>query len=129
MASTVAAPLERALGSIAGVSAMTSSSNQGATRVQLQFDLDRDINEAARDVQAAINAARAELPAGMPGNPSYRKINPSQAPIIALALSSPTRPAGQLYDLGATVLAQKFAARRASTGQSQRTGPLWRGAG
>ncbi|MDH2051936.1 efflux RND transporter permease subunit [Achromobacter marplatensis] len=108
MASTVAAPLERALGSIAGVSAMTSSSNQGATRVQLQFDLDRDINEAARDVQAAINAARAELPAGMPGNPSYRKINPSQAPIMALALSSPTRPAGQLYDLGATVLAQKI---------------------
>ncbi|KGD86689.1 acriflavine resistance protein B [Achromobacter sp. RTa] len=108
MASTVAAPLERALGSIAGVSAMSSSSNQGATRVQLQFELDRDINEAARDVQAALNAARAELPAGMPGNPSYRKVNPSQAPIMALALSSPTRPAGQLYDLGATVLAQKI---------------------
>lgn len=108
MASTVAAPLERALGSIAGVSSMTSSSNQGATRVQLQFDLDRDINEAARDVQAAINASRAELPAGMPGNPSYRKINPSQAPIMALALSSATRPAGQLYDLGSTVLAQKL---------------------
>ena len=108
MASTVAAPLERALGSIAGVSSMTSSSNQGATRVQLQFDLDRDINEAARDVQAAINASRAELPAGMPGNPSYRKVNPSQAPIMALALSSATRPAGQLYDLGSTVLAQKL---------------------
>ncbi|SSW62467.1 Multidrug resistance protein MdtC [Achromobacter veterisilvae] len=108
MASTVAAPLERALGSIAGVSAMTSSSNQGATRVQLQFDLDRDINEAARDVQAALNAARADLPSGMPDNPSYRKINPSQAPIMALALSSPTRPAGQLYDLGSTVLAQKI---------------------
>ncbi|MFD4839981.1 efflux RND transporter permease subunit [Achromobacter sp. NPDC058515] len=108
MASTVAAPLERALGSIAGVSSMTSSSNQGATRVQLQFDLDRDINEAARDVQAAINAARAELPAGMPGNPSYRKVNPSQAPIMALALSSANRPAGQLYDLGSTVLAQKI---------------------
>lgn len=108
MASTVAAPLERALGSIAGVSSMTSSSNQGATRVQLQFDLDRDINEAARDVQAAINASRAELPSGMPGNPSYRKVNPSQAPIMALALSSATRPAGQLYDLGSTVLAQKI---------------------
>jgi len=108
MASTVAAPLERALGSIAGVSAMSSSSNQGATRVQLQFELDRDVNEAARDVQAALNAARAELPAGMPGNPSYRKVNPSQAPIMALALSSPTRPAGQLYDLGSTVLAQKL---------------------
>lgn len=108
MASTVAAPLERALGSIAGVSAMSSSSNQGATRVQLQFELDRDVNEAARDVQAALNAARGELPAGMPGNPSYRKVNPSQAPIMALALSSPTRPAGQLYDLGSTVLAQKI---------------------
>ena len=108
MASTVAAPLERALGAIAGVSAMSSSSNQGATRVLLQFALDRNINEAARDVQAAINAARAELPSGMPGNPTYRKINPSQAPIMALALSSPTRPAGQLYDLGATVLAQKI---------------------
>ncbi|MGN6661594.1 MAG: efflux RND transporter permease subunit, partial [Achromobacter mucicolens] len=108
MASTVAAPLERALGSIAGVSSMSSSSNQGATRVQLQFDLDRDIDEAARDVQAAINAARAELPSGMPGNPSYRKVNPSQAPIMALALSSATRPAGQLYDLGSTVLAQKL---------------------
>ncbi|GFN26029.1 acriflavine resistance protein B [Achromobacter denitrificans] len=104
----MAAPLERALGSIAGVSAMSSSSNQGATRVQLQFELDRDVNEAARDVQAALNAARAELPAGMPGNPSYRKVNPSQAPIMALALSSPTRPAGQLYDLGSTVLAQKI---------------------
>ncbi len=108
MASTVAAPLERALGAIAGVSAMSSSSNQGATRVLLQFALDRNINEAARDVQAAINAARAELPSGMPGNPTYRKINPSQAPIMALALSSATRPAGQLYDLGATVLAQKI---------------------
>lgn len=108
MASTVAAPLERALGSIAGVSAMTSSSNQGATRVQLQFELDRDINEAARDVQAAINASRGDLPAGMPRNPSYRKVNPSQAPIMALALSSATRPAGQLYDLGSTVLAQKL---------------------
>ena len=108
MASTVAAPLERALGSIAGVSAMTSSSNQGATRVQLQFELDRDVNEAARDVQAAINASRGELPAGMPQNPSYRKVNPSQAPIMALALSSATRPAGQLYDLGSTVLAQKL---------------------
>lgn len=108
MASTVAAPLERALGSIAGVSAMTSSSNQGATRVQLQFELDRDINEAARDVQAAINASRGDLPAGMPQNPSYRKVNPSQAPIMALALSSATRPAGQLYDLGSTVLAQKL---------------------
>ena len=108
MASTVAAPLERALGSIAGVTSMTSSSNQGATRVQLQFELDRDIDEAARDVQAAINAARADLPAGMPGSPTYSKINPSQAPIMALALASATRPPGQLYDLAATVLAQRI---------------------
>jgi len=108
MASTVAAPLERALGSIAGVTQMTSSSNQGATRVQLQFELDRDINAAARDVQAAINAARGELPSGMPDNPTYAKVNPSQAPIMALALSSATRPAGELYDLASTVLAQKI---------------------
>ncbi|AZR94085.1 acriflavine resistance protein B [Bordetella trematum] len=109
IAATVAAPLERALGSIAGVTSMTSSSNQGATRVYLQFALDRNINEAAREVQAAINAARADLPAGMPANPGYRKVNPSQAPIMALALSSPTRSAGTLYDLGATVLAQRLA--------------------
>ena len=109
IAATVAAPLERALGGIAGVTAMTSSSNQGATRVYLQFALDRDINEAAREVQAAINAARPDLPAGMPANPGYRKVNPSQAPIMALALSSPTRSAGALYDLGSTVLAQRLA--------------------
>ncbi|WP_251865003.1 efflux RND transporter permease subunit [Achromobacter sp. Marseille-Q4962] len=108
MASTVAAPLERALGGIAGVASMTSSSNQGATYIQLQFDLDRDIHEAARDVQAAINAARADLPSGMPDNPAYRKVNPSQAPIMALAISSPTRPAGQIYDIASTVLAQKI---------------------
>ncbi|MCD0502834.1 efflux RND transporter permease subunit [Bordetella petrii] len=108
MASTVAAPLERALGSIAGVTEMTSSSNQGATRVQLQFELDRDINAAARDVQAAINVARSELPAGMPENPTYAKVNPSQAPIMALALSSATRPPGELYDLASTVMAQRI---------------------
>lgn len=108
MASTVAAPLERALGSIAGVTEMTSSSNQGATEVQLSFELDRDINEAARDVQAAINMARGELPAGMPEDPSYYKVNPSQAPIMAIALSSATRPPGALYDLASTVLAQKI---------------------
>lgn len=108
MASTVAAPLERALGRIAGVTQMTSSSSQGSTDVELQFELDRDINEAARDVQAAINMARSELPAGMPENPTYRKVNPSQAPIMAIALSSVTRPAGALYDLAATILAQKI---------------------
>ena len=83
MASTVAAPLERALGAISGVISITSSSNQGSTQIMLQFELDRDIDEAAREVQAAINAVRGELPAGMPGNPQYRKINPSQAPIMA----------------------------------------------
>ncbi|KAJ8138349.1 hypothetical protein OY671_008438, partial [Metschnikowia pulcherrima] len=92
----------------AGVSAMSSPSNQGATRVSSQLALDRDINAAARDVQAAINAARAESPSDMPGNPTYRKVNPSQAPIMASALSSPTRPAGRLYDSGATVSAQKL---------------------
>ncbi len=109
MASTVAAPLERALGSIAGITSITSSSNQGATRVSLQFDLDRDIHAAARDVQAAINTARPLLPSGMPGNPVYRKVNPSQAPIMVLALSSPTLASSRLYDVGASVLAQKIA--------------------
>lgn len=108
MASTVAAPLERALGSIAGVTEMQSSSSQGAMDINLRFELDRDINEAARDVQAAINAAQGELPAGMPESPTYVKVNPSQAPIMAIALSSATRPAGELYDLASTVLAQKI---------------------
>ncbi|PWF24728.1 efflux RND transporter permease subunit [Corticimicrobacter populi] len=109
MASTVAAPLERALGSIAGVTSMTSSSNQGSTGITLEFELDRNIHEAARDVQAAINAARGELPAGMPGDPTYRKVNPSDTPIMAIALSSPDRTPGELYDIASTVLAQKLA--------------------
>lgn len=109
MASSVATPLERALGSVAGVTAITSDSRQGATGITLEFALDRDIDAAARDVQAAINAARGQLPAGMPGNPSYRKVNPSQAPIMALALSSPNLAPGALYDLAATILAQKLA--------------------
>lgn len=108
MAATVATPLERALGSIPGVSMVTSSSNQGATSVTLVFDLDRDIDEAARDVQAAINAVRGQLPAGMPQNPSWQKMNPSQAPIMALALSSPNLSPSDLYDIAATVLAQKL---------------------
>lgn len=108
MASSVAAPLERALGSIAGITSITSSSNQGSTGIMLQFALDRNIDEAARDVQAAINAARGQLPAGMPGNPTFRKINPSQAPIMALALSSPNLAPGILYDVASTVLAQKI---------------------
>jgi len=109
MAATVTAPLERALGSIAGVASLTSSSGTGSTSVTLQFDLNRDINAAARDVQAAINAARASLPAGMPGNPTYRKVNPSQAPVMALALSSPVLSPGQLYDAASTILAQRLA--------------------
>ncbi|MFZ5529208.1 MAG: efflux RND transporter permease subunit [Pseudomonadota bacterium] len=108
MAATVATPLERALGSIAGVNAITSSSNQSATEVRLEFDLGRNVDEAAREVQAAINAARGQLPSGMPGNPTYRKINPTQAPILALAVASPNLPPSRLYDIASTVLAQKL---------------------
>ena len=109
MAATVAAPLERAMGSIAGVTSLTSSSNTGSTTVLLQFELDRDINDAARDVQAAINAAQGDLPSGMPSSPTYRKINPSQAPIMALALSSPNLSSGAIYDAASTILAQRLA--------------------
>jgi len=109
MAASVAAPLERALGGIAGVSGIYSDSRQGSTSVTLEFALGRDIDGAARDVQAAIDAARGQLPSGMPGNPSFRKANPSQAPIMVLALSSPNLAPGTLYDLAATVLAQKIA--------------------
>ncbi len=106
MASTVATPLERSLGRIAGVTEMTSSSSLGSTRIILQFDLDRDIDGAARDVQAAINAARADLPAALPSNPTYRKANPSDAPIMILALTSDTASPARLYDLASTVLQQ-----------------------
>ncbi|MFA5495399.1 MAG: efflux RND transporter permease subunit [Porticoccaceae bacterium] len=109
MATTVATPLERSLGSISGVVAITSGSNQGSTEVMLQFELGRNLDEAAREVQAAINAVRGELPAGMPGNPQYRKVNPSQAPIMALALSSPNLASSDLYDAASTILAQKLA--------------------
>ena len=109
MAATVATPLERALGSIPGITRLSSNSNQGNTRIDLQFSLDRDVDEAAREVQAAINAARAQLPAGMPGMPQYRKINPSQAPIMTLALSSDTFTPGQIFDVASTVIAQKIA--------------------
>ncbi|WP_283148863.1 multidrug efflux RND transporter permease subunit [Silvimonas soli] len=108
MAATVATPLERALGRIAGVTEMTSSSSLGSTRVTLQFDLNRDINGAARDVQAAINAARSLLPTGMPSNPTYRKVNPADAPIMILALTSDTLSQGQMYDAASTILAQKL---------------------
>jgi multidrug efflux pump len=107
MAATVATPLERALGRIAGVSEITSSSSLGSTRVTLQFDLNRDINGAARDVQAAINAARSLLPT-MPSNPTYRKVNPADAPIMIIALTSDSLTRGQMYDTADTILGQKF---------------------
>jgi len=108
MAATVATPLERQLGTIAGVNEITSSSSLGSTRVVLQFDLSRDIDGAARDVQAGINAARALLPSGLPSNPSYRKVNPAAAPIMILALTSDSLTRGQMYDAASTVLAQRL---------------------
>jgi multidrug efflux pump len=109
MASTVATPLERSLGLIAGITEMTSSSSIGKTSVTLQFDLSRDIDGAARDVQAAINASRALLPTGMPSNPTYRKVNPADAPVMILSLTSDTLTRGQMYDAASTVLAQRVA--------------------
>ena len=108
MASTVATPLERSFGSIAGVNTMSSRSSQGSTRVILQFDLDRDINGAAREVQAAINASRTLLPSGMRSMPTYKKVNPSQAPIMVLSLTSDVLEKGQLYDLASTILSQSL---------------------
>ncbi|ERK07460.1 MAG: multidrug efflux RND transporter permease subunit MdtC [Pantoea sp.] len=108
MASSVATPLERSLGRIAGVSEMTSTSSLGSTRIILVFDFDRDINGAARDVQAAINAAQSLLPTGMPSRPTYRKANPSDAPIMILTLTSEIYNPGQLYDYASTQLAQKL---------------------
>ncbi|MHC8377085.1 efflux RND transporter permease subunit [Pseudomonas sp. MDT1-16] len=106
MASTVATPLERSFGAIAGVNTMSSRSSQGSTRVILQFDLDRDINGAAREVQAAINASRNLLPSGMRSMPTYKKVNPSQAPVMVLSLTSDVLEKGQLYDLASTILSQ-----------------------
>ena len=108
MAATVSTPLERALGTIAGVNEITSRSSLGTTNITLQFDLDRDIDGAARDVQAAINAARTLLPSGMPRNPTYRKVNPAAAPIMIIALTSDTLTRGQMYDAASTVLAQRL---------------------
>ncbi len=108
MASSVAAPLERHLGTIAGVSEMTSRSGVGSSSIVLQFDLSRDIDGAARDVQAAINAARADLPSSLHSNPTYRKVNPADAPILILALTSDTLSKGALFDAASTVLAQKL---------------------
>src|SRR5271165_3897020 len=109
MASAVATPLERQFGRISGVNQMTSSSQLGSTAIALQFDLNRNIDAAARDVQAAINAARSQLPANLPSNPTYRKINPADAPILILALTSDTVPVARLYDTSDSILAQKLA--------------------
>ncbi len=109
MASAVATPLERQFGRIAGINQMTSTSQLGSTSVVLQFDLNRDINAAGRDVQAAINAARSQLPANLPSNPTYRKANPADAPILILALTSDTIPVPRMYDAADSILAQKLA--------------------
>ena len=108
MATSVAAPLERHLGQVADVNEMTSQSTQGSTRITLQFGLDRDINGAARDVQAAIVAARADLPTSLRQNPSYHKVNPADAPIMVLAMTSSAHTAGQLYDIASNVLQQRL---------------------
>ena len=109
MASSVATPLERRLGVISGVNEMTSSSSNGQTRINLQFDLNRKIDAAAREVQGAINASRVDLPAALRSNPTYRKANPAAAPIMILALTSKTRTPGQIYDDVSTLLQQKIA--------------------
>jgi len=108
MAATVAAPLERHLGFISDVTEMTSRSSLGSTQITLQFAINRDIDGAARDVEAAINAARADLPSNLRSNPTYRKYNPSDSPILLMVLTSSTRTSGQLYDSAATVLQQKL---------------------
>jgi multidrug efflux pump len=109
MASAVATPLERQFGRIAGITQMTSTNNLGSTNVVLQFDLNRDINGAARDVQAAINAARGQLPANLPNNPTYRKVNPADAPIMLLSLTSDTIEVSRMYDMASSILQQKIA--------------------
>jgi len=108
MAATVATPLERSLGRISGVTEITSSSSLASTRITLQFDLNRNINDAATEVQSAINAARSQLPTGMPNNPTYRKVNPADAPIMVMTLTSDSMSRGQMYDVASTVVAQKL---------------------
>ena len=108
MASSIATPLERQFGHIAGVNEMTSASSLGTTSITLQFDLNRDIDGAARDVEAAINSARTYLPANLPANPTYRKVNPADAPIMILALTSEQYDPGKLYDVASTVIEQKL---------------------
>jgi multidrug efflux pump len=108
MSTSVATPLERHLGTIAGVTEMTSRSNVGSSNIVLQFDIDRDIDGAARDVQAAINASRADLPTALRSNPTYRKINPADQPILVLAMTSKTLTPGQIYDQAANIIQQKL---------------------
>ncbi|MDT7953416.1 MAG: efflux RND transporter permease subunit, partial [Acetobacteraceae bacterium] len=108
VATSVASPLERHLGQIADVTEMTSTSSVGSARVTLQFGLNRDINGAARDVQAAINAARADLPTALRSNPTYRKVNPADAPVLILGLTSKTLTRGQMYDAATNVLQQRL---------------------
>src|SRR3954462_9720672 len=109
MASSVATPLERRLGLIAGVNEVTSSSGSGSPRVSLQFDLNRKIDAAAREVQAAINATRVDLPATLRSNPTYRKANPADAPVVILALTSKTQTPGQIYDSVSNIVSQRLA--------------------
>ena len=109
MASSVATPLERQFGRIAGVAEMTSTSTLGSTSVVLQFDLGRNIDAAARDVQAAINAVRGQLPPNLPSNPNYRKVNPADAPVMILSLTSDTYSVARMYDAAASILQQKLA--------------------
>src|SRR6267378_4342181 len=108
MASAVATPLERQFGRIAGINQMTSTSQLGSTNIVLQFDLSRNIDGAARDVQAAINAARSQLPSNLPGNPTYRKVNPADAPIMIIGLTSDKYDRSRLYDQASTVMQQKL---------------------
>jgi multidrug efflux pump len=108
MASSVATPLERQFGRIAGLNEMTSSSSLGSTNITLQFDLGRDINAAARDVQAGINAARAQLPQNLPSNPTWRKQNPADPPVLQLGLTSDTLTMAEIYDAASTILQQKL---------------------
>src|SRR5258706_7628399 len=112
MASTVATPLERSLARIAGVTEFSSSQCLASSRITLQFDLNRNINDAATEVQSAINAARSQLPSGMPNNPTYRKVNPADAPIVVMTLTSDTMTRGQMYDWASTVVAQKLSQLR-----------------
>lgn len=118
MAATVAGPLERALGAIAGLSSISSSSSTGTTEVRLFFDIDRDLNEASREVQAAINSVIDQLPPGMPGRPTFRKLNSSTSPILALALSSATLPPSQLYDLADNIVLQKISRVQGEIGRA-----------